>query len=103
MTPLTKFQLVVKAAAEDCEIPKVIVYAEEGLGDELSTAIWSTEAVERDDYFWMRSWLDEQLGAADPDPFYERYGGIFEIVLMLCGIGALIDWILIPAWRYFSG
>ena len=61
MTPLTKFQRAVKLAAEECDIPKVIMYAEDGLGDSVSTSIWSTEAAGHDDFYWMRAWLDEQL------------------------------------------
>jgi hypothetical protein len=61
MTPLTKFQLVVKAAAEEHQIPKVIVYAETERFGLPNTSIWSSEAVKRDDFFWMRCWLDEQL------------------------------------------
>ena len=31
-----------------------------------------------------------------------RLLGILEIFLLLCGVAALFDWVLIPLWRYFS-
>ena len=118
MTPLTKFQLAVKAAAEDCDIPKVIVYGEtfyEGLE---STSIWSSDAVADEDFKWLRSWLNERLQPPfvlleDKAAKHNRrellieslwlVGGVLECIILVLGVVALFDYALIPLWRYLSG